>query len=146
MEEQERYEKILDEISQLLDSTELKKGGKIDAPLPKDIEKKVSILEKLVGDFKRTTEKAIVDSGWSMREIQERVQNPPDDLNAEEKNILSKAKNLRTIAEERVETFEKAKEIAEEAEGVNKGKPSKKALKRKSKFRGLGGKKGWKPI
>lgn len=146
MNNEDVYNQLLDMFEDLLKATDSKEGDKYKAPVTKELKEQVDELEKFVHEFIRATDHAVLSAGVTQEEIDKYVETPPESASKEQKEILQKAKKLRGHATSRALLYSLAYNLAKAEEERKSGKPGKAAMKRKGKFRGMGGGKGWQKL
>lgn len=140
MKEKDPLEKFLEEISKLLEASQ-KKDFKPTEEFPEDIEQRLELLASEVEKFKEINEARIAAAGISEKDIAETLAKI-EQLPLNQRQLLEKAMNLKRTAEEIQRNYSIAGTVAKKAAGAK----SKQIIKRKAKFRGIGGQKDWKPL
>lgn len=147
MPEENPIEYLIEELNRLLISIkdrQIPKGGE---PLPADIDQQLAQLKQMVDVFSTTALDAIKDSGIAKDVIATSIAHP-ELLSPESKRILTKAKKLKSEAEELYKLNNKRLQQQNEAKlpkNKKKEAPVSSNERRVKKFKSLGGTK-WKPV
>lgn len=151
MDEKNPYDKMLEEISALLQMLEDNKSAKLDdSRLPTDIEQRLQKLEKDVRAFDEVGKQIMSMEFEIPEEIRNLMPPPEEDLPPEAKRIvkrgndlMAQAKSLQSqIIEKDNSNIQQAseRELPKTKKELDKGS----GQKRKGKFRHMGG--DWKPL
>lgn len=146
MAEENPIEYLLGELMRILDSVKDRKIPDNGERLPPDIDQKLAQLKQMIDVFSTTALDAIKDEGIEKDVIATSIAHP-ELLSPENKRILTKAKKLKSEAEELYKINNKLLQQRNEAKlPKNKDKDAPTSSERRvKKFKSLGGTK-WKPV
>lgn len=146
MPEENPIEFLLEELKRLLATVKDRQIPKNGQALPPDIDQQLIRLKEMIDVFSTTALDAIKDSGIEKDVIATSIAHP-ELLNPENKRIMTKAKQIKSEAEELYKVNNKRLQQQKEAKipkKKDKEAPSS-SERRVKKFKSLGGTK-WKPV
>ncbi len=136
---------VLDHLEEVL---RLTRDGKLpDKPLPKDINKQVDELERVVSEFTQLSERLLKELGVSEQESQRVMREGPKHLSDGDARTLKRSSSLLSEARQKYAKLGFIIEAAKRRGDIDLGKGKKATGQaRKKKFRRVGGKRTWMPM
>lgn len=148
MKDPDPLEPILGELAELIEFMQ-KNASKPMQEIPKSVERRLEELEGAVRQFKEATEKGLAEAGESRSKAVDRVMHKLDQYPVEQKKLINQSLKLGEDLIVLKVAHEKALKKIKKSESkiLDKTPPTKKTqVKRKSKFKKMGGDKSWNKI
>lgn len=144
MKEKNPLDPIFDQIADLMQQIQVKRTSPIDEAAAQDLEQQFEKIQKDVELFCQINNQIIESEGITDQDLQNTIKGSKDHLPLKERQILEKAEQLKNHIEHEKLNLELAKGIIKK---LNKSDDKNKfGEKRKKKFKGVGGSKGWIPL
>ena len=135
MPEENPFDKLLDQLTDLIALTQDEKENYLKGDLPEDIDKQLGELEAELEIFKIITDKALQGAGIGNEWVNKAAEEPPSTLSKSEQRILKRTEKLKKEMEKIEKDFSKQRMFIE----MLKKKAKTAGKKRKKKFKKLGG-------
>lgn len=139
MKEKNPFDKVFDQIADLLAKTKVDKSKPLEGKFDKGVEKQLDEIEKNIEFLRKVTEEALEKSGIDSETLKGSIENPPDSFSRKEKRILERSKKLKGEADKVEREYAKKAEFAK----IQKKKAKSTGKKRKRKIKKKLGGEGW---
>lgn len=142
------FKHTFDKIASMVQMIEDNRKTPVSEALPNDVFDRLNKLENDVNLFCSINNSILLDANISNEEIEEILQSPPDSFTKENKLFLDTVSKLKKDIESLHHEIVLQSEQIKAKEKISDKKDSKRSSieKRKKKFRGVGGYKGWLPL
>lgn len=138
------FENIFYRIEELLKIIDDAQHIKFSQTLPTGVEEALQAIEKDVALFSKLNEDAFIKAGLNSSEIKELSNKTPVNLSLKSKRIFQLGEKLKLELNRKKLSFSHAKN--RKKMGLDEKDPLKSALKRKKRFKGMGGDQNWIPL